>query len=73
MDNGWFWLFFYGRKSFKFWGYLIFDFGGLIDRGILVSEDFERSFKGNNLRVIIIEEERESFLILWENIDVFVE
>lgn len=61
------------RKSSKSRGYSTFDPGGSIDRGILASEDPERSSKRNNPRATTIEEERESLSISWENIDVFVE
>ena len=63
----------HGRKSSKSRGYSTFDPGGSIDRGILASEDPERSSKRNNPRATTIEEERESLSISWENIDVFVE
>lgn len=73
MDNGRSRSLLHGRKSSKSRGYSTFDPGGSIDRGILASEDTERSSKRNNPRATTIEEERESLSISWENIDVFVE
>nr|XP_058944927.1 protein white-like [Pocillopora verrucosa] len=73
MDNGRSRSLLHGRKSSKSRGYSTFDPGGSIDRGIIASEDPERSSKRNNPRATTIEEERESLSISWENIDVFVE
>lgn len=73
MDNGRSRSLLHGRKSSKSRGYSTFDPGGSIDRGILASEDPERSSKRSNPRATTIEEERESLSISWENIDVFVE